>query len=98
MDLATVRWPAVPRIGDTVILTGPQYGEMRPGESSIFDVVDVVWEADFDEAFSRDVEGDVRVVVQEHAPAFKQWCVCEPRRKPDPDDSKRCGDCGDKLL
>jgi hypothetical protein len=109
--LATLKAGSVPRIGETVRLTGPQFGDeesqrwddrgQRWGESR-FMVLDVVYGADVardGDAHEADECGiEVVVGTAGRALPIRLWCTCShdpPARSAS--DPKLCDDCGNRL-
>ena len=88
VDLATVDWPAVPRVGDQLSLIGRAFGNSKSYEPVYLVVDSIVWEASETAEKSERVAGDslfcidvtIRVLVREsihQAPGFVPFCDCE---------------------
>lgn len=99
--LLCVEMRTIPRVGDTVNLSGPRFGvqdELRcyqnsslALESSRFVVKDVTW--DIDETGCHGVKVFCDLPCQD-VRAFVPYCTCEAdRRKPSDHDPSVCDDC-----
>ncbi len=104
--IARLEAPVLPRVGDTVSLYGPQFGDEHTprhkdmGES-IFTVIDVIFRArvaenkDGTEPCGIEIHVDTAMVARG---PMKLWCVCKNnppvRVEGEPD---TCGDCGHRL-
>lgn len=78
VDLATVDWPAVPRVGDQLSLIGKVFGNTKSFDPVWLVVDSIVWEAC--EATDAPYDATIRVLVREsihEAPGFVPFCDCE---------------------
>lgn len=102
--IATVRWPAVPRVGETIVLSGPEFGDGRSDEAcdeQVFKVADVCWRYATDSGDAH--EYDVQVLLDDPDPSiFRPLCTCSPGEvrfevRDGEVDMDSCGYCGMRL-
>lgn len=92
VHVATVRFPAVPRVGDDVTLSGPEFGDPERDEAGQtgFKVEFVTWEVD------EDSDATVTITLKADrwfSGPFALKCTCEKRTSKGVFESA-CDDCG----
>jgi hypothetical protein len=102
-DLTTIArfdWPRLPRIGETLKLVGPHFGEASAHKhgvdgESLFSVTDVVYSDVVDaRGYGGESFPDVEVYVELHEvnrPPMRFRCVCE---EIDTENGTECNKCG----
>ena len=101
--IARCDWDALPRIGETIKLCGPQFGDPNTTKhgvagESLFKVLDVSYSDSVDAKGNTTPPADVEVFVERHEvdrPPMQLRCVCEkPREDFSDPDRETCDNCG----
>lgn len=99
-DGKAIEVEAIPRVGDHVSFYGPQFGTSKEDGSTFFVVDRVHYQLAIGPDGRSYVESECpNVWLREDEPehSFRPKCVCINTRVVDPDDPRRCDNCGDRI-
>lgn len=90
--LKTVDWPIMPRIGETVVMDGPEFGDRANDAETIFEVHDIIWHAS---TAGYEQNPSIVLTLPPGHMQFVPKCIC---REEHSQSGPRCSNCNGRVF